>query len=177
MFLLRENELNAGELASKLGLTTQNIYHHIKKLQDAGLVEVSDERPSGHLIESYYTATADTFVYHADSMVEKSIQSSFDILNGVKGIGVNVDVSMENAGRLSEFHQRLSGSPTSFPIKNEICSSSSFSGCFMKYGPMNPMLLCRILKYHNLMLLTDEEFEESLQLTRQLREFLLSIRN
>jgi len=47
----------------------------------------------------------------------------------------------------------------------------------MKFGPMNPMLLGRILQYANLMNMTDDEFEESLRLTRRLREFLLSISN
>ena len=35
IFLLRDSELTVKELASKLGLTTQNIYHHIGRLQEA----------------------------------------------------------------------------------------------------------------------------------------------
>jgi len=45
----------------------------------------------------------------------------------------------------------------------------------MKFGPLNPLLLSRILQYANLVNMSEEEFEESLRLTRELREFLLSI--
>jgi DNA-binding transcriptional ArsR family regulator len=177
VFLLRDSELTVRQLASKLNLTAQNIYHHIKKLQDAGLIKVAEERRSGHLIESYYTTTADTFVYHADEMVEKSTQSSIDILNGLNEMGVKVEISKENADGLSELHERRLRLRRISPIRNEICSSCSFSGYFMKFGPMNPMLLDRILQYRNLMSMTDEQFEESLELTRRLRQYLLSIRN
>jgi len=176
LFLLRDNELTVREIASKLNLTSQNIYHHIKKLQDAGFVKVSEERRSGHLIESYYTTTADTFVYHADKMVEKSIQSSIDILNGLNEMGILVEVSEENAKRLSELHERRLRLLNTSSVANEICSSCGFSGYFMKFGPMNPVLLDRILQYTSIVNMSDEEFEESLRLTRKLRQFLLSIR-
>jgi len=176
VFLLRDNELTVREIASKLSVTAQNIYHHIKKLQDAGLVKVAEEKRSGHLIESYYTTTADTFVYHDDEMVERSTQSSIDILNGLNEMGVKIEVSKENADKLSELHERRLKLPHTSPITNEICSSCSFSGYFMKFGPMNPMLLDRILQYRNIVSMNDEQFEESLELTRRLRQFLLSIR-
>ncbi len=47
----------------------------------------------------------------------------------------------------------------------------------MKFGPMNPMLLSRILQYASLIGMSDEEFEASLELIREMREFLNSIRN
>ena len=70
VFLLRDSELTVKEIASRLKLTTQNIYHHIGKLQEAGLVRVIDERMAGHLLERYYTVTADTFIYNKDRMDE-----------------------------------------------------------------------------------------------------------
>lgn len=60
-------------------------------------------------------------------------------------------------------------------VANNICTFCSFSGYFMKFGPMNPVLLSRILQYANMINMTDEEFEESLQLVRRIRRFLLSI--
>ncbi len=174
--LLRDNEQTVRKIASELDLTTQDIYHHIKKLQDSGFVEVSKERRSGHLIESYYTATADTFVYHADEIVEKSVQSSIHILNGLSEMGIKVDVSEKNANRLSRLHERQPGLSNASSAAKEICSSCSFSGYFMKFGPMNPLLLNRILQYNRIVNMTDKEFEESLKLTRELRQFLLSIR-
>jgi len=176
VFLLRENELTVGEIASRLDLTAQNIYHHIKKLQDAGLVKVTEEKRLGHLIESYYTVTADTFVYHSDKMTEKSTQSFIDILNGLNEMGAEIEVSTENASKLSELHEERIRLLNASPVAIDLCSSCGFSGYFMKLGPMNPVLLERILQYRSMMNMTDEEFEKSLELTGELRKFLLSIR-
>jgi DNA-binding transcriptional ArsR family regulator len=175
IFLLRDNELTVKEIASRLGLTTQNIYHHIGRLQEAGLVRVIEERLSGHLIERFYTVTADTFIYNEDRMEENDYQSSFDILNGLNELGIGVEVSEENAERLSRLHEmstRMPGAPT---VENGICTFCSFSGYFMKFGPMNPILLSRILQYANLIGMNDEEFEASLGLITEMRGFLNSI--
>lgn len=176
IFLLRDNELNVRQIASQLNLTAQNIYHHIKKLQDADLIRLAEEKRSGHLIESSYTTTADTFAYHADKMVEKSTQSSIDILNGLNEMGIPVEVSEENANKLSELQARRPRLSNTSSVANDMCSVCSFSGYFMKFGPMNPLLLERILRYTRLMKMTDQEFEESLKLNRKLRQFLLSTR-
>jgi DNA-binding transcriptional ArsR family regulator len=175
IFLLRDSELTVKEMASTLDLTAQNIYHHVKKLQEGGLIQVSEERRSGHLIESYYTTTADTFFYTEDEMEESSIQSSIDVLNGLNEMGIPVEVREENAYELSELSERrrkLMNMPH-FPY--DICSSCSFSGYFMKFGPMNPVLLNRILQYSSIVKMTDKEFEEYLEQTRSMRRFLLSI--
>jgi DNA-binding transcriptional ArsR family regulator len=175
VFLLRDSELTVKEISSELGLTPQNIYHHIRKLQDAGLVHVVDERRAGHLIESYYTVTADTFIYNEDRIGERGLQSSVDVLNGLNELGIGVDVSEENAVRLSDLHARRMKMLDTPSVVNEMCTFCSFSGYFMKFGPMNPLLLSRILQYANLINMTDEEFEESQELTKELRRFLLSI--
>ncbi|MFP3950676.1 MAG: ArsR/SmtB family transcription factor [Candidatus Bathyarchaeia archaeon] len=175
LFLLRERELTVKEIAKELDLTSQNIYHHIRKLTDAGLVKTSKERRRGHLIESYYTVTADTFIYHEDEMEEKPIQSFIDVLNGLNELGVMVDVSEERAKRLSLLHKerlKLLNIPSTV---HDICSSCSFSGFFLKYGPLNPILLSRILQYYSLINMDDEEFETSLELTKKLRSYLLKI--
>lgn len=176
VFLLRDSELTVKEISSRLGLTAQNIYHHIGRLQDAGLVRVVEERRSGHLIERLYTVTADTFIYNEDRIEERGVQSSVDVLNGLNELGVGVEVSEENAVGLAQMHEtrvRMLDAPS---VENDMCTCCSFSGYFMKFGPMNPILLGRVLQYANLINMTDKEFEESLRLTRNLRRFLLSIK-
>ena len=177
IFLLRDSELTVKEIASRLGLTVQNIYHHIGRLQEAGLVRVIDERLSGHLIERFYTVTADTFIYNEDRMEENDYQSSFDVLNGLNELDIGVEVNEENAERLSRLHEVSIQMPSAPSVENGICTFCSFSGYFMKFGPMNPMLLNRILQYANLIGMNDEEFEASLDLIREMREFLHSIRS
>ena len=175
IFLLRDNELTVKEIASRLGLTTQNIYHHIGRLQEACLVRVIEERLSGHLIERFYTVTADTFIYNEDRMEENDYQSSFDILNGLNELGIGVEVSEENAERLSKLNEMSTRMPGAPSVENGICTFCSFSGYFMKFGPMNPILLSRILQYAYLIGMNDEEFEASLGLIREMRGFLNSI--
>jgi len=146
------------------------------RMQGAGLVQVVDERRAGHLIERYYAVTADTFFYNEDRMEERSMQSSVDVLNGLNELGIGVEVDEEAAVRLSQLHamrMRILNSPS---VTNDLCTFCSFSGYFMKFGPLNPLLLSRILQYANLMNMSEEEFEESLKLTRRLRGFLLSIK-
>ena len=177
VFLLRDSELTVKEIASELSLTTQNIYHHIGRLLEAGLVRVNDERMAGHLLERLYAVTADTFIYNEDRMEENDYQSSFDILNGLNELGIGVEVSEENADRLSRLHEARIRTPGAPSVENGICTYCSFSGYFMKFGPMNPVLLSRILQYANLIGMSDEEFEASLELMRELRGFLISSRN
>lgn len=73
LLLLRENELSAIDIAQSLDMTPQNVYHHLKKMIGANLVVEVHERRSGHLIESFYTTTANTFVYHEDDIPENEI--------------------------------------------------------------------------------------------------------
>lgn len=177
IFLLRDNELTVKEVASKLELTPQNIYHHVRKLQQAGLIRVLEERRAGHLIESYYTTTADTFMYVDDEIEELVAQSFIDVLHGLNDLGIQVEVNEENADRLSEMYLRRNKLLNMPPIASEVCASCSYSGFFMKFGPLNPRLLNRIFQYSRLVKMTDEEFEESLEQTRELRRYLISISN
>jgi predicted ArsR family transcriptional regulator len=49
------------QIASTLKLSRQTVYHHIEKLLDTELVQVSRTEQLGHLTESYYRATAEAF--------------------------------------------------------------------------------------------------------------------
>jgi DNA-binding transcriptional ArsR family regulator len=62
LYLLRVKEMTVGQLAAELGITPQALYHHIKKLLEGKMVEIAREERIGHLIESYYRATAEDFL-------------------------------------------------------------------------------------------------------------------
>ncbi len=47
VYLLRAKEMTVGQIHHELQLTPQAIYHHIRKLLDAGLVEVAKEEQLG----------------------------------------------------------------------------------------------------------------------------------
>src|SRR5215831_14368166 len=63
IYLLRANEMSVSQIATQLEKTPQAVYHQIKKLTDAGLVEVTREQRNGHLVEAYYRATAEVFQF------------------------------------------------------------------------------------------------------------------
>ena len=56
IYLLRAKEMTVSQIAGELNLTPQAIYHHIRKLRDAGMVEVAREERVDHYIETYYRA-------------------------------------------------------------------------------------------------------------------------
>lgn len=62
LYLLRVKEMTVSQLAAQLNVTPQALYHHMKKLLEGEMVEVVREERIGHLIESYYRATADDFL-------------------------------------------------------------------------------------------------------------------
>ncbi|MDH5363492.1 MAG: winged helix-turn-helix domain-containing protein [Aigarchaeota archaeon] len=61
IYLLRVKERTVSQIAEELEKTPQVIYHHIRKLLDADMVEVAKEVRIDHFIETYYQATAEVF--------------------------------------------------------------------------------------------------------------------
>ena len=176
LLLLRESELSAKDIALRLSMTPQNVYHHLKRMIEAGLVVEVQERRSGHLIESFYTTTADTFVYHEDDIPENDNHRFVEVLNGLNELGAGVQVSEENARLLSELAAEKAGLQGNPMLADDVCAFCGSSGYFTKFGPMDPTLLTRILKYNGIMNMSDEDFERSLMTVRELRRQLLSMK-
>ncbi len=176
VFMLRDEALTVKEIAGRLGLTPQNIYHHMNRLQDAGIVGLSYERRDGHIIESYYSTSADNFVYSEDRIPESAVQSYMDVLNGLNELGHGLDVGLDAASRLEELYSDyLRGAVSDVP-RDDVCNVCSFSGFFMKFGPMNNVLLNRVLHMAALIEMTDEEFGDHIEKLGEVRGYLKSIR-
>src|SRR5215831_17187099 len=63
IYLLRARGWTISQMAEELGLTPPAIYHHIKKLLGAGMVEVAREERVENFVEIYYRATAEVFEF------------------------------------------------------------------------------------------------------------------
>jgi DNA-binding transcriptional ArsR family regulator len=176
VFMLRDEALTVKDIARRLGLTPQNIYHHMNKLQDAGIVRLSYERRDGHIIESYYSTSADNFVYSEDRIPESTVQSYMDILNGLNELGHGVNVSLDAASQLEELYKEYLRGASSDVAREDVCMVCSFSGFFMKFGPMNNVLLKRVLHMAALLDMTDEEFSAHLDNLSEVRGFLKAIK-
>lgn len=74
LHLLRAKEMTVGQLAAELGITPQALYHHIKKLLKGEMVEVVREERIGHLIESYYRATAEDFLLMSGKLRSQTLR-------------------------------------------------------------------------------------------------------
>jgi len=59
---LRHREMSPYQLAKALGKNVSSIVHHLNALEKAGLVEQSEVRVKGNLIERYYRAAAKVFI-------------------------------------------------------------------------------------------------------------------
>ncbi len=60
--LLRVKEMGISQIAEALGKDQSTIYRHVKKLEDAGFVEVKGERKQHHIPEKVYGRTAKWFL-------------------------------------------------------------------------------------------------------------------
>ena len=176
MLLLRDRELNVCKMATELNMTPQTIHHHIQKLENAGLIHVTCEKRCGHIIESYYQATAENFICCAEKLEgEPSNKDLIDVLNGLTKMGVKMEVNEENVSKLREFQQeQMKIAKLRSPL-HEMFKKCGSSGFFLMSGPVDPLNLERAYHYANLVMMSDEEYEESTKLDRALRQFLCSI--
>jgi hypothetical protein len=98
------------------------------------------------------------------------------VLNGLNELGAGVEVSEANAESLAVLVKRRSEFRRNPEVVEDICSFCGSSGYFTKFGPMDPNLLNRVIQYNSLISMSEQEFEESLFLTRELRRSLLAMR-
>ena len=172
VFMLRDESLSVKEIARRLNLTPQNIYHHVNKLQEEKIIELNYEQRNGHIIESFYSVPADTYIYNDDEITESETRRYMDILFGLQELGLAIKPSLETAVILEEIQNAYQNTINDPENNNEICEKCSFSGFFMKFGPMNPLMLNRIFWYANLIRIDDKQFEEYIENLRRLRDFL-----
>jgi DNA-binding transcriptional ArsR family regulator len=169
IFLLRATEMTVSQISSNLGLTPQAIYHHIKKLQKADLVTVAREERVGHLIESYYRATAEAFLCSVG--VTPSGREFFEkqtktILDSLVRIGFKLEYDEDDIQYLIEKQDELL----------KCCSEKDFEENLKDtLDDLDNNTLALVKDFGSLLAMTDAEFEKKQQLQRQFREALKSL--
>lgn len=169
IFLLRATEMTVSQIASNLGLTPQAIYHHIKKLQKADLVTVEREERVGHLIESYYRATAEAFLCSVGvtpsgrEFFEKQTKTTLDSL--VK-IGFKLEYDEDAIQYLIEKQDELL----------KCCSEKDFEENMKdNLEGLDNNTLALVKDFGSLLAMTDAEFKKKQQLNRAFRDALKSL--
>lgn len=166
IFLLRVKELTVSQISGELGMTPQTIYHHIKKLEWADLVEVAREERVGHMIESYYRTTAETFICSVGSLRKETVKvDMLDVLEGLNKIGFKMESSDEIASKLVDLEIKK--------IKHK--RAEKLKDAVVKLENTDFVTLEMVKYYADLIVMSDEEFAKKQKLNKMFRQFLLSI--
>jgi DNA-binding transcriptional ArsR family regulator len=165
IYLLRAKELTVSQLAADLHVTTQAVYHQIKKLLEVELVEVAREERVDHFIETYYRATAEVFEFHhgeaGSREAEKHFKEAFDALSKM-GLGVLPDEEViKKVAKLQAEMDKI-GLPADLEDKISQLDDVAF---FTK---------SKVYELAQFALMSDKEFEQLIASEKALRKLMTS---
>ena len=166
IYLLRAKEMTVSQIAAELQKTPQAIYHTLRKLTDAQLVEVAKEERVDHFIETYYRATAEVFEFvHGDcDREEYGEQRTREALQSLKQLGIDVRVDDEIVSRLQGVSKHMDRLALTPELEEKIQSLEGLD--FV--GKMH------LAEYVNLLAMSDQQFEEWLSFERTRRNLVKS---
>jgi DNA-binding transcriptional ArsR family regulator len=175
LYLLRVKEMTVNQLAGELALTSQAVYHHVRRLLKGKMIEVTREERVGHLIESYYQATAEDFLLSTGKVKAESVHNRglvkdqmSTIFNAFKKLGLNLDVDEKKISRVVDLWAELQEghSCTVKPgIEDEVWNMDELS-------LLEKSMTCEIIA---ILSMSDEEFAKTERNRRQFRVFLRSL--
>jgi DNA-binding transcriptional ArsR family regulator len=172
MFLLRVKEMTVSQIAKELGITPQAIYHHIKKLLNGGIVEVVREERLGHLIESYYMTTAETFNFSMGGTESKKPQSQklvkeqeIATLNALKKLGFKIEFNENKVSELVAVKSEM----------EECCSSAKFEDAIAGIEDLDFPTKLLVGDYAKIISMSDREFTKREEISRKQRDLLRSL--
>jgi len=166
IYLLRAKEMTVSQIAHDMDLTAQAIYHHIRKLKKAGMIDVAREERIDHFIETYYRAAAE--VFHLSHGGGKGLESEAEQLRlamqELAKLGVGVNADPETVSKVATAMKRLEKACADSEIAEKINDLEEVD-FFVKQAMMElSMNICQ----------DDAQFEERVKLQRELRKLLLS---
>jgi DNA-binding transcriptional ArsR family regulator len=164
IYLLRAKEMTVSQIAAELNLTPQAIYHHIRKLRDAGMVEVAREERVDHFIETYYRATAEIFNFsHGEGTPAAWAEAKTkEALEGLGKIGIRVRTDPQAIARFAELWKRMEAIGEKRDLTESIAGLEDVD-FFVKQEMVH---LAKLLS------MTDAEFKEYEDLAREYRKLL-----
>jgi DNA-binding transcriptional ArsR family regulator len=175
LYLLRVKDMTVNQLAAELGVTSQAVYHHTRKLLKGKMIEVTKEERVGHLIESYYRATAEDFLLSTGKIKAKSVRDKAMVKEQMTAVfkafqkfGLDVKYGDSSISKLVDLWVGLQedcGTCMNPEVQDKIWSSDELS------------LLEKTMatELSSVLLMTDEEFARNEKNRRALRTFLRSL--
>lgn len=164
IYLLRAKEMTVSQIASDLSLTPQAIYHHIRKMKDAEMVEIAREERVDHFIETYYRATAEVFHFSHGEQKRSVIaaEQTKEALKALPRLGFDIQADDETAKKLVALEDRMSDltHKQDYTDKAGALDEVDF---FAKQGAA---------EFAMLLAMTDKEFDEYCASHREIRKVL-----
>ena len=166
IYLLRAKEMTVSQIAAELQKTPQAIYHHIRKLLDAGLVEVAKEERVDHFIETYYRASAEVFEFiHGEGGSEKyGERRTREALQALNQLGIDARTDDEIIERLLKISKQM----------NELALTPELEERIQNLEGLDFIGKKHVADYLNLLTMSDKQFEEWLNFERTRRNLLKS---
>jgi len=165
IYLLRARELTISQIAEELRMTPQAIYHHIKKLLPAELVEVAREERVDNFIETYYRATAEVFSFSWGTSGKNQAQAEQrlrETLLSLDKLGIKVRVEEDTVAQII----KTQGKIESFGGREELEERVS------KLDAVDFLGKQELASVATMISLTDKQFQEWLGLQKELRRLL-----
>ncbi len=166
IYLLRARDMTVAQIAEELKLTPQAIYHHIRKLKDADMVEVAREERVDHFIETYYQATAEMFnLAHGEAGNAKVLEEEArEALSALDKLGFKVQVSPEVVTKVVALMKKMKQPDATSPWTEKVNGLAD----------VNYFVKQELLEFTYLMAVSDKEFEDFIKCYRDLRKTLKS---
>ena len=177
LYLLRVKEMTVSQLAGELDLTPQALYHHIKKLHEGEMVEVVREERLGHLIESYYRATAEDFLLTTGKIDAQTFRDRelakeqvTAVLNALKKLGFEIEFDQEKIAKIAALRSELT---------HECCSSDEryirAQDEIWNMDELNIITKQIAGEFLSKLLMSKAEFEKQQKAGKQLRDLIHSL--
>lgn len=168
LYLLRAKEMTVSKIADELNLSPQTVYHHIKKLANADMVEVSKEVRVDHLIESYYRATAEIFHF----AVGKQTKSKVTVAEGIK----SALEALKRIGYKIEYDEKIVNDLADLSIQLEsCCTAKETEEALSKLEDVDYFAKQEAREYAGVLSMTEEEHAKEDKIRRQFRKTLKSL--
>ncbi len=165
IYLLRARELTISQIAEELRMTPQAIYHHIKKLVPAEMVEVAREERVDNFIETYYRATAEVFSLSWGTSGKNQAQAEQrmrDTLLSLDKLAIRVRVEEDKVAQII----KTQGKIETFGNKEDLEEKVS------KLDGVDFIGKQELASVAFMISLTDRQFQEWLELQKELRKLL-----
>jgi len=173
LYLLRVKEMTVSQIAAEMGVTSQAIYHHIKKLLKGKMVEVAREERVGHLIESYYIATAEDFLLSHGKIKSESLRDRKNLeeqvtaaLKALRSLGFDLELEEKSISQIVDMKVAI----------NECCKSNpKIEDAIWNKDELDIPSKMMAAGFVKTLSMSDSEFNREQEDVKKIRGLLLSL--